>query len=162
MVQELYDKRVLHRLLCVKPKATEIYDMDEARRPKPRAQESASSGKKNSDVVESAWNITSRNEAEYGHKKRRRRYSSGLEDEGGRYDIGRQSLQKRSRKGAGTVYVAYDDEGSDQDKLEEGEYSRKSEVNSHVVQQARENTDRKRLYWLAKAASFGGGKNDYA
>ncbi len=154
-MQELYDKRALHRILCVKPKATVIHVADEARRQRPRAHESPSSSIKNSGIVESVWNVSSCDEAEYGsdYNKRRRRYSSGREDEGGRYDIGRRSLHKRSKKeDPGAVYVAYDDE----DELEEGEYALTSELdNDHTARQAKGNTDKKRLYWLAKAPVVG-------
>jgi hypothetical protein len=152
-VQELYDKRVLHRILCVKPKGTVTHVADDARRQRPRPQESPSSIK-NSGIVESAWNVSSCDEAEYGsdYNKRRRRYSSGREDEGGRYDIGRRSHKRSKKEDPGAVYVAYDDE----DEVEQGEYARPSELdNDHTARQAKGNTDKKRLYWLAKTTVVG-------
>jgi len=149
-VQELYDKRTLHRILCVKPRATVIHVADDTRRQSPRGQESPSSSIKNSGIVESAWNVSSCDEAEYGsvYNKRRRRYSSGREDEGGRYDIGRRSHKRFKKEDPGAVYVAYDDE----DEPEEGEYARPIELdNHHTARQAKGNTDKKRSYWLAKA-----------
>lgn len=149
-MQELYDKRTLHRILCVKPRATVIHVADDTRRQSPRGQESPSSSIKNSGIVESAWNVSSCDEAEYGsvYNKRRRRYSSGREDEGGRYDIGRRSHKRFKKEDPGAVYVAYDDE----DEPEEGEYARPIELdNHHTARQAKGNTDKKRSYWLAKA-----------
>lgn len=158
LVQEIYDKRTLHKVLGLSPRA----EVAIAEYPKSSKSELKIKG----SSVRSAWR-----EAEYSDedaepvltRKRRHDHRRSDDEEEGRYGIA-QPLRKRQRMGGHadrhTVFVSDDDEEDDlehSDGEDEGGEEEESEVKpkSQGTPKDPEEVERKRDYWLSKGFGFG-------
>jgi len=155
LVQELYDKRVLHNLLGLKPSPT-VVNGDDSGVTLGIPTSSASQAVRS---TQSAWH-----QAEVGvrsddeHRPSRRRHVSEDEDEG-RYDINRrQPPQKRRKMGrpqdSHTIFTTDDEHDSIRDSLDEEEAH--YEVDLKDVGMA----EKRRSFWLSKAIDMGGTIDD--
>ncbi|KAF8077561.1 hypothetical protein FPV67DRAFT_1684010, partial [Lyophyllum atratum] len=157
LVQELYDKRVLHNLLGVKPQPVigNCNDLKILGASNGSAKPPSSSNSREAKSVKTAWQEADV-EHEDGHHKRHREVDLD-EDEEGRYSIGRQQPpKKRRRKGnltdTHTVFTTDDDDDHSvisEDDEEEAHYA--SDVGSSRSRRDPEKTDKRRSYWLSKA-----------
>jgi non-canonical poly(A) RNA polymerase PAPD5/7 len=169
-VQEVYDKKVLHRLVGVPPRATVVQDV-----PQPNGV-----GRSNGSIVLSAWEPTERSQGtdDEGHARK-----SGLptkkrpwevidvdaDDDESRYGI----LRKRGRKinevvDAKAVFTT-DEESEDDEVIEVGsseEGGSLAEEEGEYVSVEDEETkgghgqvkiNRKRAFWAAKAGTSSAG-----
>ncbi len=153
VVQELYDKQVMHRLAGVKP--LPVDDDASVRTPEQRTS-SASSKQKASHAVEKEWNGKGA-DSDHEDSYRNRRHRQPVDDEGGRYAIERQPPKKRRKTGRSsdshTVYFVGDDDDDTEGaiNLEDEEY-----MSDESVDEGRPSrpdgvkNDNKRSYWLSK------------
>ncbi|KAH9484478.1 Poly(A) RNA polymerase cid14 [Psilocybe cubensis] len=176
LVQELYDRRVLHNILGVKPQPIVIQDSDD------EVDDERRKDSKTSHVIESVWENGDRQSDSDNDDAHLRRNGHTGDDDGGRYAIGRQPPKKRRRTGreedSHTVYLEDDDEDEEElsfgggrrgdankvDELEDGEYSSNGsdEEDRPGRFQKRDDPkrDARRSYWLSKAIGIGGGVAD--
>ncbi|OCH93830.1 hypothetical protein OBBRIDRAFT_855761 [Obba rivulosa] len=155
MVQEVYDKGVLHRMLGVTPQASLLQRLSSSEQPaRSRAEELES--------VRSAWgeadvDVASGDEGGAAHEEEESRYG---------IDARRQPPKKRRRMGrrsdTHTVFTTDDDDGDEEmvrvhdDGLsEEEEY----ELSALGGEGDGGRKDRKRSYWLSKALAMNGGSD---
>lgn len=154
-MQELYDKRVLHRILGVEPRNSIVHHAEVRRR--------TPTSPRHSRVVESAWtNKQLKDETDYEDDHHRRNPNS-YDQEGGRYDIGRSSSKKRRRAQRSDdhpVYFVAD--GDSRGDLSEGEVEgdeEAGEVHEDDGRGSRENggisRHTRRKFWLGKAIEIG-------
>lgn len=155
LVQELYDKQVMHRLAGVKPLPVVVDDANV--RKSEQKVSSASSKQKASHAVEKEWNgkgadRDSDNEDNY----RDRRHRQPADDEGGRYAIERQPPKKRRKTGRSTdshaVYFVGDDEDDTEGaiNLDDEEYMSDESAEERPSRPDSSKNDNKRSYWLSK------------
>ncbi|KAF9478502.1 hypothetical protein BDN70DRAFT_906733 [Pholiota conissans] len=158
LVQELYDKQVLHRVTGVKPLPT-VVTANGGQKAAP-----SSSSARASHEVKSAWNdrdVDRDSDYEDGYRSRHHQLA---DDEGGRYDIGRQPPKKRRKTGrsedAHAVYFEDDEEDTDGARREDAEYmSDESEdeersIRDGVPRDGVPRNDNKRSYWLSKRSGI--------
>jgi non-canonical poly(A) RNA polymerase PAPD5/7 len=165
LVQELYDQRVLHSILGVKPLPTVVKHIqtDEEDCYKPN---SPSSRRQASKIVEDAWEET-RNSRDYAYDEsyRPRQHHRVTDEDGGRYDIGRHPPKKRRKTGRAiddhpVIFVDDDDDdgrrGYDYD-AEEGDYEdcHEGDVDRYPSYSEKSRDDRRRSYWLSKGIGPG-------
>jgi len=160
LVQELYDKRVLHRLLGTGSRiSTAVVHHTEVRERQP----SGCTSPQNSRVVESAWTNGQLNDRSDHEDDYHRRHSNSHEQDGGRYDIGRPTSKKRrktQRSEDNPVYFVVDrDRKGD---LSEGEIGDDAttkvyyEDDGHGSRQANGlSRHTRRKFWLGKAIDMG-------
>lgn len=149
-MQEIYDQRVLHSILGVKPLPTVVKhaQTDE------KIYRPISSKQQASQVVEDAWEETkqSRDYEESCHPRQHYRVGDDRE-EGGRYDIGRPS-KKRRRSGRtkdDNAVIFVDDDDDDGAGTEEGEYdSHEDDIDEYRPYSEKPRNDKRRSYWLSK------------
>lgn len=160
---ELYDEGVLHSILGVKPLPTIVKHVqtDEKIRHKPN-----SSSKR--QAVEDTWE-QNRDYDEYSQSRHHHRVA---DEDGGRYDIGRQSPRKRRRTGRArdhndhpVVFVDDDDEEERRmyaDDPEGGEYdSDEGDFDRYPSYSEKSRNDRRtRSYWLSKGIGPGSVDDD--
>jgi non-canonical poly(A) RNA polymerase PAPD5/7 len=162
LVQELYDKRVLHNLLGLKPSPTIVSGADSGTNGTASRRLSSPGPSQAAKRTQSAWH-----RAEVGVKSDddeylppRRRHAAEDHDEG-RYDMRPQKLRKIERPQANfhTVFTTDDDEyerssvrveSVDSLDEEEGHYASDDELNSD---QGR--AKKRRSFWLSKAMNIG-------
>ncbi|KAF8630769.1 hypothetical protein AX15_002738 [Amanita polypyramis BW_CC] len=145
LVQEVYDRKVLHNLVGIAPKPIVNGNLP-TRRSGPNVAQ---------DAVHSAWKA---NEEDVDHSPRPAAVPD--EEEEGRYHIGRHPPHKRRKLGrradTHTVFIA-DDDGDD------SSYGAHSEIEDHHGghhgsrrgrPERTEKAERLRLYWLAKGAGM--------
>lgn len=171
-MQELYDKKVLHRLAGVSPRATIVQDV-------PQLNGAAPS---NEGIVQSAWEPTERSQetddegnarkpGSTSKKRPREVIDVDADDEENRYGI----LHKTRRKineviDAVTIFTT--DEGSEGDEVividsasEGGSLAEEEAEYEHVVEEGIEEEkkggqvkiNRKRAFWAAKAGTSSAG-----
>lgn len=211
LVQELYDKQVLHRIVGVKPQAGSDKKGGSSKGGSVSSsstapvvvnghshRDSAASSSKtraSKAAVDSAWDGQrganyydgeDDEEGDYDFDSRRRSADQSFDnDEGGRYDIGRQPLKKRRRTGraedAPTVYFEEDEDTEeaahgagreDSDDSESGDSDaevlhiagasarEKEKERSREGARDSERSSSRRAYWLAKSAGIEGGGLD--
>ncbi|KAG6839850.1 hypothetical protein C0991_011086, partial [Blastosporella zonata] len=157
LVQELYDKRVLHNLLGVKPQPAVTVANGSASKNK-----GAKSLSSNTEAasVKSAWQEADR-EPESHHK---RHHEADEDDEEGRYTIGRQQPpSKRQRTGSRRdthVTFTTDEDSQSEDEKEDLGYGSDIEIIERPTS-ARSSTskdpekaDKRRSYWLSKGVGI--------
>lgn len=153
-MQELYEKRLLHRILGVVPKisTTAVVHHAEVRE--------RSISPQNSRVIESAWTNGQLKDGSDHEDDYHRRHSNSYEQDGGRYDIGRHPSKKRrkaQRSEEHSIYFVTDRDS--RDDLSEGElYDDGGEVyDGNRSRQANGiSRDTRRNFWLGKAIDMGG------
>lgn len=170
-MQELYDQRVLHTIVGVKPLPTVVKHVEQ---PDEKTSQSSPSSKR--QAVEDAWEEMRRN-LEYGydessssHRQHHRVANDG--EEGGRYDIGRHSPKKRRKTGRGiddhtVIFVDDDDDeerhgyhhGDDYYSEDDCEYDDRHESRYDNYDSRR--NDRRRSYWLSKGIGPGSLDEEY-
>jgi len=158
IVQEVYDKKVLHRLVEVPPKATVVQDVPQV----------------NGGIVQSAWEPIERSQEteDDGHARKpessttarsREVIDVDANDEESRYEIPRKKRQRIEQVIADIVFTT--DEGSEGDEViviesseeggslaeEEGEYGMEDDKKGGHVK-----INRKRAFWAAKAGPSAG------
>ena len=167
-MQELYDQRILHSIVGVKPLPTVVkhVESDEKTSQSPSSKRQA---------VEDAWEENRRNreyaydESSSSSRQHHRVANDG--EEGGRYDIGRQPPKKRRRTGRAidnhpVIFIDDDDEevrhGFRDDDSEDGEYDDRHESDFNYHKSYRDNSrdDRGRSYWLSKGIGPGSVNED--
>ncbi|KAF5358558.1 hypothetical protein D9756_001196 [Leucocoprinus leucothites] len=173
LVQEVYDKRVLHNILGVTPRAQVIIqdqppeaELEQSHKKRPR-----SPGSSPSKTKYSVWKDLEGRDASTTHETRELSHRNNHDpEESGKYDIGKQPPRKRRRKGKEedkhTVFIADDDDdgsGVDGESTDEAE-AREYEVNGEKPQagksRSRADIDQKRNYWLLKAEGLGKDHSD--
>lgn len=159
-MQEVYDRRILHNLLGLKPQPSIV----NGSRKDAQVGPTSSSAQGARKVVQSAWQVAEPDvDLEHNrHQAQRRPRDSGSDEEEGRYNIGRQPPKKRRKtgrvEGAHTVFTT-DDEDDERhsttartvDSLEEEEGEYASDGSSDGVR------DRRRSYWLSKGRGIENG-----
>lgn len=158
-MQELYDQRVLHSILGVKPLPTVVKHVqtDEEICHKPN---SPSSKRQASRIVEDAWEER-RQSLDYTYDEspsRFRQHHRVADEEGGRYGIVRHPPKKRRKTGRTVddhlvIFVDDDDEEDRHgyDNPEEGEYqSDEGDVDKYTSYYEKRRNERRRSYWLSK------------
>jgi len=162
-VQKLYEKRVLHDILGIKPQISKV--RQDAKIDDPLS--SSSSNAKNSQAVESAWASAAPGDGldhEDQRSRGRRHSESSRHDERGRYDI--EPTKKRWRversPDAHTSYITDEEDDRSEDELKYWEEKYRNGRSGEDRSSRLMNGDRgKRCdYWLAKAAAIGGAAND--
>ena len=164
LVQELHDRRTLHNIVGVRPVPTVVKSSER----EPDRKESSSSKSRSSRAVESAWDIedVSHDSDHEEYSSRSRRHRPSADEEGGRYDIGRQPPKKRRKTGRGgdahtVVFIDDDDDDDDQrraDEAEEDEYMSSEsgdERRPSLSRRSSAKADHKRSYWLSKGIGRG-------
>jgi len=158
LVQELHDKRTLHRILGVEPRNTGVHHA-EVREHQPSGHKPGTSSQ-DTRGVESAWTKGRlQDESDYDDDHHRRHLNSHDQD-GGRYDIGRHSSKKRRRVQRsdhdGVYFVADADSRGDLSEGELEEIEDDGEVHEKHGRVSRQ-TDRhkRRDFWLGKAIKAG-------
>ncbi|KAG6915743.1 hypothetical protein DXG01_010040 [Tephrocybe rancida] len=162
LVQELYDRRVLHNLLDVKPQPPPV-TVANGSAPISNGVGSLSSSNTHaaSNSVKSAWQEADK-EPEHPHK---RRHDPDDDDEEGRYKIGRhQPPSKRQRTGNmkdSHVTFTTDEDSASEDEKEELHYGSDIEVIEPPPMSGRssssrdtEKADKRRSYWLSKGVGI--------
>lgn len=178
-MQELYDRRVLHNIVGVKPLQHNDHSGNEGDSEKERtangeANKNSSSKSKAARDVERIWDDPDRHSdvEDYSPVSRdsRSHRRSGRDDDEGRYAIGRQPPQKRRKTGrsqdAHTVYFV-DDEEEDELRYDDDdgvvaevmEYMSDEESDRAAPSSRAEDPKKgaRRSYWLSKATGIGGG-----
>ena len=158
-MQELYDQRVLHSIVGVKPLPTVVKHVESD----DKTSQSPSSKRQ---AVEDAWEEM-RRDREYAHDEssssRQHHRVANDSEEGGRYDIGRQPPKKRQKTGRAidnhpVIFVDDDDEEErhkyHDDDSEDGEYDHRHESDYKSYPENPRN-DRRRSYWLSKGIGPG-------
>lgn len=169
LVQELYDKQVLHRVVGIKPLPT-VVTANGYTDSRHHTQNTSSSSKSNASrgAVNSAWDGRDADHDSDHEDGYRDRHHIPADDEGGRYAIGRQPPKKRRKTGRSedshAVYFVDDEEDTDgarREDFEAGEYmSDESEVEERPSRSGVPKNDNKRSYWLSKATGIEGGLED--
>ena len=181
-MQELYDQRVLHTIVGVKPLPTVVKHV-EVESDRKKTIQSPSSKRQ---AVDDAWEEMRRNR-EYPYDEsssssrqqhHHHRVAANDVDEGGRYDIGRPPAKKRRKTGRAidnhpVVFVDDDDEEEEERHGyyddEEYYYSadddddrrRESNFDNHNSYPENPRNDRRRSYhWLSKGIQVGPGSVD--
>ncbi|KIM48612.1 hypothetical protein M413DRAFT_82359 [Hebeloma cylindrosporum] len=164
LVQELYDRRTLHKIVGARPLPVVVKSSDEISFRKPAERESSSSKSKASRAVESVWDTEDASH-DFDHEEyysRRHRHRPAADEERGRYDIGQQPSKKRRKTGresdAHTVVFVDDDDDEEErraDEMEDGEYmSLDSESDDDrrpkLSRRSSAKSDHRRSYWLSK------------
>jgi non-canonical poly(A) RNA polymerase PAPD5/7 len=168
LVREVYDKRVLHNILGVKPRAEVVvqeqseprHDYEPQKRPRslrsPPPKERYSVWKdlegRDTGVYQELRDASNRND-----------HDPEDPEESGKYDIGMQPPRKRRRrdneKDKHTVFVADDDDAS----ASESESTDEAEANAYAFngeatlgkKSSSDREERRRNYWLSKAIGLG-------
>lgn len=157
-MQELYDKRVLHRILGVEPRNSVVQHAEVRGRRTPTSP-------RNSRVVESAWTNRQLNDETDYEDDHHRRNPNSYDQEGGRYDIGRPSSKKRRRVQRSDDHpVHFVADGDSRGDLSEGEVEdddEAGEVHEYDGRGSREanggiSRHTRRKFWLGKALEIGG------
>lgn len=152
-MQELYDKRILHNLLGIKPRAIDHVVVIGPRKPP------SSTAREASNSVISAWHEAEM-DPEDDHQKRRRDHEFPDDDEEGRYSINwKQPPKKRQKVGGGrdrhTVFTTDDEEDGLTTVLdseaEDAHYA--SDIGS-PRQRDLEKMEQRRSYWLSKGVGM--------
>ena len=174
LMQELYDQRVLHSIVGVKPLPTVVKHVDES------DEKTSHSPSSKRQAVEDAWEERRRNR-EHAHDEssssRQHHRVANDSEEGGRYDIGRQPPKKRRKTGReidnhSVIFVDDDDEEDHHgyrhryrhdDDPEDGEYDERHESDFDYHKSYPENprNDRRRSYWLSKGIGPGSVDDEY-
>ncbi|TFK36381.1 hypothetical protein BDQ12DRAFT_699647 [Crucibulum laeve] len=183
LVQEVYDKRTLHRILNVQPLLIVMNSTTNKPSPQtsPQTNDKASSSSTNthkSRGVESAWQAAD-DSIDYDDDPQEQQHTRFAQDDGddeesGRYNIGRQPPKKRRRTGRQDDYhtVTFLPDEDDEDEKEETEayaygdidYTRGDDhKGSSGSRRDPEGDSRRRSYWLSKATGpgLGGVELDY-
>ncbi|KAG5634891.1 hypothetical protein H0H81_000408 [Sphagnurus paluster] len=174
LVQELYDKRILHNMLGIMPKpvVTNGHAPPATNNGNGRAggsgKPSSSVTRANANSVNSAWRAA---DAEHEDSYKRHREIISVEDddddEEGRYHIGREPPHKRQKTGkqrdAHTVFTTDEDEDSlsncveSEEEEEEAHYASDVDVGlSNSRPSNPEKADKRRSYWLSKGLGMEG------
>jgi len=144
-VQEVYDKKVIHRLVGVQPKITVMQD-------DPQLSGIVHSKGSGASIVQSVWEPADRCEdnEEEGHARKRRSSTAVLsrevinvdaDEEESRYEItGRKGRKTREVIDVDTIFTT--DEGSEDEQ-----------VKSKGGQQVPVKINRKRAFWASKAGT---------
>jgi len=149
IVQEVYDKKVIHRLAGVQPKATVMQDG-------PQSSGIVDSKGGGASIVQSVWEPTERCEdtEDEGHARKRGSSATNLsrevidvdadEEEESRYEItGRKRRRTREVIGAETIFTT--DEGSEGDEGGRRKGGQGEQVPVKI--------NRKRAFWASKAGT---------
>ena len=165
-MQELYDKKVLHRLLGVPPRATIVQDI-----PQPNG-----AARSNGGIVQSAWEPTrtersqesddegnARKPGSTTKKRPREVIDVDADDEESRYGIPRKTRQKISEvKDVETIFTT--DEGSEGDSVilvesteEGGSLGQGEEGIEEEKKGGHVRINRKRAFWAAKGGTSSAG-----
>ena len=189
VVQEVYDQRVLHKLLGVDPRPVVVTMTMDA---KPAARDHKETGTSNRNgsievrtVAKAVWSVSSGSDTEsqrgdddenvvYLGSKRKDQEDGEIEEDSGRYDIGRKGAAKAPptkrqktgpRKGVSVYFVDGDSDGaSDEDENsvvldEEAEYDLEEPSGTSEKPASQSNDrDKRRSYWLSKG--IGSGKKE--
>ena len=161
-MQELYDQRVLHSIVGVKPLPTVVKHVESDK----KTSQSPSSKRQ---AVDDAWEEKRRNrEYAYDESSNSRQHHRVANDgeEGGRYDIGRHPPKKRRKTGRAidnhpVIFVDDDDDErhgyDDDDYSEDREYDdrRGSGFDKYKSYPENPRNDRRRSYWLSKGIGPG-------
>lgn len=163
-MQELYDKRVLHRIMGVEPRDSMI----EARERQPSGYQLGTSHQ-TSRLMESAWtNGQLNDETDYEDDHQRRHHSSTVDQDGGRYDIGRHTKKRRKTQRPDDHPVYFVADGDSRGDLSEGEVEEYGDADGDVHED-RGSRDAngisrhtRRKFWLGKAIEIGLADNTHA
>jgi non-canonical poly(A) RNA polymerase PAPD5/7 len=154
-VQEVYDKKVIHRLVGVQPKTTVMQD-------DPQLSSTVNSKGGGASIIQSIWEPAERCEdtENEGHARKRRSATIGLsrevidvdaDEEEGRYEITR-------RKGRGTKEVIDVETFFTTDEESEDEVGvGGSRSNGGEGEQVPVKINRKRAFWASKAGTAAAG-----
>jgi len=160
-VQELYDKRVLHNILGIPPLPILVHDTGDRDRKRDGHKEAESSKLKASRAVQESWEDADKSQEhdDFDEYYRRRH----VDDDSGRYDIGRQPPKKRQRTGADrdkhTVYVIDDDEEDMEISISDDgieEIERPGDFPEPPPRSDNAKRDNRRSYWLSKGVGIEG------
>jgi non-canonical poly(A) RNA polymerase PAPD5/7 len=158
-VQEIYDKRTIHRLVGVSPQ-NGLSKIDISSKFVPEARPARNT--RAAEVVESAWGEADMEPEtdEEVQPKRKEEY-----DDGGRYAIGAPSRKRRKTGGrsdhhVATVFVT-DDDGEtfgrrSEDSLDEEEREYDLQLDEGFASRPSLGQDRRRSYWLSKGGTSNG------
>lgn len=172
-MQELYDKKVLHRLAGVSPRAIIVQDVPQLN----------GAARSNGVIVQSAWEPTERSQetddeenarkpAPTTKKRPREVIDVDADDEEGRYGIPRHTRRKISEVTDVEVETIFTtDEGSEGDEIivvesteeggslaeEEAEYEHVEEKGIEEKPGGQVRINRKREFWAAKAGTSSAG-----
>lgn len=147
-MQEVYDKKVLHRLVGVPPRATAVQDVPKLN----------GVGRSNGSIVQSAWEPTERSQEtdDEGHARKPTKTRSrevidvDAEDDESRYGIPRKRRRKTNEViDAKAIFTT--DEESEGDDVIEVESSEEEKKGGQVK------INRKRAFWAAKAGRSSAG-----
>ncbi|KAH7889322.1 hypothetical protein F5I97DRAFT_2052779 [Phlebopus sp. FC_14] len=148
LLQEVYDRRVLHQLLGVEPKASIV--IAEVPTEHRNGWTSQSTSKQAASSVEEAWEADMELGSSDGEPNRHLPYDDA--EESGKYDVAkRQSLQARLNGGRFEALAVYTTDEEDEDPQEESldEVERQAEDRSGRQLKAGL-MQRRRDYWLSK------------
>lgn len=162
LVQELYDQKVLHSIVGVKPLPTVVKHVESNE----KTSQSPSSKRQ---VVEDAWEEMRRNR-EYAYDEssssRQHHRVANDDEEGGRYDIERHPPKKRRKTGRDHHPVIFVDDDDDEERhgyhddcySKDDEYDdrrRESRFDNYTSHPENPRNDRRRSYWLSKGIGPG-------
>ncbi|KAI0080501.1 hypothetical protein K474DRAFT_1615191 [Panus rudis PR-1116 ss-1] len=168
VVQEIYDSRVLHRLLGVEPRVPVTLDVKE---PNGRDRASGSSGKAAAESVEIAWRTSSGEDLSDREDVPRREEEDKDESRYGianvRVPKGQPPLKRRRMGRPSDAHTVYTSDASDEDEREDGELAAQLHIgpgdyDAHGVSDEEEEYDvdepkgdpvkreKTRSYWLSK------------
>ena len=152
-MQELYDKRVLHRIMGVEPRESMIHPSEARER-----RHKSGTSHQNSRLVESAWTSRQLNDETDYEDVHQRRHPSTVDQDGGRYDIGRHTKKRKTQRSDGhPVYFVAD--GDSRGDLSEGEVE-EYDGDVHEDRGSRDangiSRRTRREFWLGKAIEIGG------
>ncbi|KXN91438.1 Poly(A) RNA polymerase cid14 [Leucoagaricus sp. SymC.cos] len=174
LVKEVYDKRVLHNIMGVKPRAQVIIQEQpveperdsQNQQKRPRSPHSPPAKEKYS-----LWRVMEGSDTSVSHEIRGTSHRNDHDpEESGKYDIGKQPPRKRRRKdreeNKHTVFIADDEDGTDDsasnvstDEAEAREYAVNGEVKPGKPL-SNADTEKKRNYWLSKGVGLREDIND--
>ncbi|KAG6829240.1 hypothetical protein H0H87_012200 [Tephrocybe sp. NHM501043] len=163
LVQELYDKRILHNLLGVKPQlpiTSANGTAPKSNGPKPPSSHSQTAA---ASSIKSAWQEADREP----DSPRKRRHDLDDDEEQGRYTIGRQQPPSKrqktgSRKDAHVTFMTDEDESQSEDEKEDLQYGSEIEIIERPTSTRStsskdiEKADNRRSYWLSKGVGIEG------